>query len=93
MILENIEVESFRNLPATTYPLGKRITVIGGHNGTGKSTLLGLIAQPFGMAIKDIWGYSLSAKFETKFKLSMQYDKYEAGNRYKYYINTLYRLD
>jgi predicted ATP-dependent endonuclease of OLD family len=88
MILESIEIEKFRNLPAGTYPLGKRITVIAGQNATGKSTLLGVIGQGFGADTKDIWGMQLTSKFATKFKLSIQYDSID----YKYYLNTYKEL-
>ena len=35
----------FRNLHDLTIEIADRITVIGGHNGIGKSTILGLIAN------------------------------------------------
>ena len=89
MIVESIEIVRFRGLPTGIFPLGKHLTIIAGHNATGKSSLLGLIAQPFGLTNqRDIWGNTLQSKFSDRFKLSLQYDKHTSDDRYTYYINT-----
>ncbi len=84
-VIKSLRVDKFRNLPVGEYPLGKRLTVITGQNATGKSTLLGMIAQPFGINEKDIWGRTLRSKFSEIFKMSPTYD---IPGDHTYYINT-----
>lgn len=54
--IENIRVKSlefsdspFRKLKELKIELGSRLTLIAGHNGIGKSTILGLLANTFGL--------------------------------------------
>lgn len=42
-------VHKFRKLSNLTIPIAPRITVIAGHNGVGKSTILALLAHPSGL--------------------------------------------
>ena len=42
-------VHKFRKLNNLTIPIAQRITVIAGHNGVGKSTILALLAHPSGL--------------------------------------------
>lgn len=93
-ILHSIEIENFRSLPKVIYLLGKKLTIISGHNATGKSTLLGLLAQPFGLeSEKDIWGTSFSSKFDQKFKLSARFDHASSEPyRDRYFIDTYAKL-
>lgn len=88
-IIKSINIEQFRELPIGEYVLGKRITIITGQNATGKSTLLGMLGQPFGVNEKDIWGKPLRSKFSEIFKFSQTYDK---PTNHKYYINTFDKL-
>lgn len=56
-------------------PLGQRITVIAGQNGTGKSTILGMLGQPFGMTeARTLFGKSCRTKFTDVFKISPEHD-------------------
>jgi AAA15 family ATPase/GTPase len=56
-------------------PLGKKITVIAGQNATCKSTLLGMIGQPFGLKNEyTIFNKPFSTKFSEIFKFSPTYD-------------------
>ena len=48
MIVDKIEIEKFRNITKQEFKLGKVITLLVGQNGVGKSSILGLIGQPFG---------------------------------------------
>lgn len=41
--------DSFRKLSNLTIDLADRLTLIAGHNGVGKSTILGLLANTFGL--------------------------------------------
>lgn len=47
VILSSIEVERFRMMSNQSFQLGEDITAIIGQNGTMKSTLLGIIGEPF----------------------------------------------
>lgn len=88
-VLQSIDVKQFRILPKKEYPLGKRITVIAGHNATGKSTLLAMLAQPFGVKDLDIWGRPLRTKINSIFKLSQKND---IPGSHLYFIKTYQKL-
>ena len=62
--IKNLHVESFRAMKDVDIPIGQRLTAIAGQNSTGKSTILGMLGQPFGMT-----GYKtiLDKSFRTKF--------------------------
>lgn len=102
MIVEKLYVEKFRKLKDLEIPLGKKITVISGQNGTLKTTLLGMIAQPFSLKNKEnplskertIDGQKFESKFKEKFKLSMEFDK-PKEHKWKLYIpnNEIYEKD
>ncbi len=47
MKLESVYIKKFRHMNELELKLGKRLTVISGQNGTGKSTILGLVGQIF----------------------------------------------
>lgn len=53
MVVSRIEVEQFRMLNNQSFELGENLTAIIGQNGTMKSTLLGMIGEPFRYRIKD----------------------------------------
>lgn len=102
MIVEKLYVEKFRKLKDLEIPLGKKITVIAGQNGTLKTTLLGMIAQPFSLKNKEnplseertIDGQKFESKFKEKFKLSMEFDR-PKEHKWKLYIpnNEIYEKD
>ncbi|EEV58535.1 conserved hypothetical protein [Enterococcus faecium Com12] len=69
-----IEIENFRLFHNQIFNLGKRITVVSGRNGTMKSTLMGLIAQPYRTDQKDIYDNFMQTKFSDVFKLSSDKD-------------------
>lgn len=77
--LRNLKVEQppFRKLKDITVPISERITVIGGHNGIGKSTLIGMIANGSGLRSaknKSYFDLSFQAVFHELFSLSETYD-------------------
>lgn len=45
MDIEKLDIENFRHIKSETIKFGKRLTVISGQNGTGKSSVLGWVAQ------------------------------------------------
>ena len=53
MIIRSLHVEKFRKLNDFRLELGKKITIISGHNGTMKSTIMGLLMQPFDVTSKS----------------------------------------
>lgn len=83
MIIKRIEIERFRAFKNVGFHLGKRITAISGRNATQKTTLLGMISQPFTISqddhplygCKTIDGYNFKSQFKEKFKISPEHDK------------------
>lgn len=75
-MLMSLYVDNFRAMKNLEIPLGSKVTAIAGQNATCKSTLLGMIGQPFGLKkAKTIFGRSFSTKFSEIFKWSRTYDK------------------
>ena len=91
MIIQSIEIEKFRAFKNASFSLGKRITAISGRNATQKTTVLGMIGQPFTISQKDhplygcqsIDGYNFRSQFKDKFKLSQIYSI--LSNIFKYF--------
>ncbi|QES87623.1 AAA family ATPase [Rhizosphaericola mali] len=82
MIIKSVEIEKFRGFQNVHFDLGKNITIIAGQNGTQKTTLLGLMTQPFTITeipeFKDerpLCGGSYRSSFIEKFRLSKKFDK------------------
>lgn len=81
MIIKSIKIEKFRAMANVELKIGKRITAIAGRNATMKTTLLGMLGQPFSIS-KDsslygehtIDGYNYRSQFKEKFKLSKKHD-------------------
>lgn len=82
MIIKSVEIEKFRAFENVSFTLGKRITAISGRNATQKTTVLGMIGQPFTISAKDhpmygcktIDGYNFRSQFKDKFKISPVHD-------------------
>ena len=73
--IKNLHVESFRAMKDVDIPIGQRLTVIAGQNSTGKSTILGMLGQPFGMTgCKTILDKSFRTKFSDIFNFSPDHD-------------------
>ena len=47
MIIKEIEIGQFRAFENVSFGLGKYITAISGRNATQKTTVLGMLGQPF----------------------------------------------
>ncbi|MBP4139791.1 ATP-binding protein [Flavobacterium cupreum] len=83
MLIKKIHVEKFRGFNNIEFELGTSITVIAGQNGTQKTTLLGLLSQPFSINDKSnpisdekpLCGGNYKSSFSEKFKLSKTFDK------------------
>lgn len=99
MIIKSIEVKKFRAMDNLNLRLGKNLTAIAGRNATMKSTLLGIIGQPFTISkghpmygCKTIDGYNFKSQFKEKFKLSNKFDhKGEHIWRLNLYNNGYYK--
>ena len=82
MVIKSIEIEKFRAFEDVSFSLGKRITAIAGRNATQKTTVLGMIGQPFSISSKEhpmygcktIDGYNFKSQFKEKFKISPKHD-------------------
>lgn len=83
MIIKNIYIKKFRGFNEVSISLGSQLTIIAGLNGTQKTTLLGLITQPFTISGDDnrlkeerpLCGGTYKSAFNEKFKLSENFDK------------------
>ena len=81
MIIKSVEIEKFRAFENASFTLGKRITAISGRNATQKTTVLGMIGQPFTISkdhpmygCKTIDGYNFRSQLKEKFKISPEHD-------------------
>ena len=82
MIIRTIQIEKFRAFEQAAFDLGKRITAISGRNATQKTTVLGMIGQPFTISSKEhpmygcktIDGYNFRSQFREKFRISPDHD-------------------
>lgn len=77
MVISSIHVEKFRAMKHEEMQIGTHLTAIAGRNATMKSTLLGMLSQPFSISKgcplhgeKTIEGYNFKSQFQEKFKLS-----------------------
>lgn len=83
MIINNIQIDRFRGFSNSSFVLGSQVTIIAGQNGTQKTTLLGMISQPFSVTDEDnpirnekpLCGGNYKSAFSDKFKLSENFDK------------------
>jgi hypothetical protein len=83
MIINRIEIQKFRGFKNVEFKLGSQLTVIAGKNGTQKTTILGMLSQPFTITddtnpLKNevpLSGGSFKSAFKEKFKLSDTFDK------------------
>ena len=82
IIPNQLNIENFRNFKNVSFKLGKKITVISGQNGVGKSNLLSLIASGSGVSKKSILGSNFQPEFYDFFNV----DKDEDFENYKLYL-------
>lgn len=95
LFVKEIYIEKFRAIENLTLPLGNKITAIAGQNGTMKTTILGMIGQPFSTRnktsplyeVRTIEGTRFDSPFKEKFKLSYpDFDK-PGGHKWKLIFN------
>ena len=75
-------LENFRNFRDVIIPLGKKITIVSGVNGVGKSNILSLIASGSGINKKS----SLGSNFQPEFLDFFNIDQSEKYQDYKIYL-------
>jgi energy-coupling factor transporter ATP-binding protein EcfA2 len=83
MIINDVHIKQFRGFNDVQFSLGKNLTVIAGQNGTQKTTVLGMLSQPFSITDKEnplfgempLCGGNYRSSFAEKFKLSEAFDK------------------
>lgn len=90
-MIKELEIKKFRNIEGETLKLGKVVTLISGQNGVGKSTLLGLIGQPFGYYNGKKWGASQQTEEKTKYDLKDIYgDPFETEFKDIFRLSSIY---
>ena len=95
MIIKSVHIKKFRGFNDVRFQLGTSLTVISGQNGTQKTTLLGIISQPFTITDKDnplygekpLCGGNYKSLFSEKFKLSDEFDL-PKGHEWTLYLNS-----
>lgn len=99
MIIHKINIKTFRAFIDVDIDFNSKVIAIAGQNGTMKSTLLGMLAQPFSLTnksnemfnFKTIDGQKFESKFQDKFKISRTKDV--VGNhRYTLTVNKEFYL-
>ncbi|MEW4922744.1 AAA family ATPase [Algibacter sp. 2305UL17-15] len=82
MKIDKISIKKFRGFENVEFEMGKHLTVISGQNGTQKTTILGMLSQPFSITGSDnpmigekpLSGGSYKSAYSDKFKLSEEFD-------------------
>ncbi|AUX12808.1 hypothetical protein C0213_04055 [Latilactobacillus sakei] len=77
-----LQINEFRKFINQDFELGNNLTVVFGRNGTLKSSLMGLIAQPFRTDARDIFNKKMETKLSDVFKFSLDKD----NTNYLYHI-------
>ena len=92
MIIKSINIKKFRGFNDVSFDLGTSLTVIAGQNGTQKTTVLGMLSQPFSITDKEhslygekpLSGGNYRSSFAEKFKLS---DAFDAPQGHEWTLN------
>lgn len=88
MKIIKLSIDRFRHINnLKSIRIGSQLTVIAGTNGTGKSSLLGLIGHMFSFPSKNIPESMIIKKFETQFSEVFRFSKeHDYDEKYKYSI-------
>ena len=89
--LQHVKVEKFRSFHDVEFEIGRKITVISGQNGVGKSNLISLIASGSGLSKKSEFGGNFQPKFYDFFYIAPE-ETYEEYSIYLRYAND-YNVD
>lgn len=81
MKITKVCIQKFRGFKNQKFEVGSLLTAIAGQNGTQKSTLLGILSQPFSLSSKHpmygekpLCGGTYRSAFSDKFRLSPKFD-------------------
>lgn len=82
MFINSVHIKKFRGFEDVSFHLGANLTAIAGQNGTQKTTLLGILSQPFTITDREnplygekpLCGGNYKSLFSEKFKLSDTFD-------------------
>jgi predicted ATPase len=90
-----LKIEKFRRFNNITIPFGNNVTLIAGQNGTSKSTLLGMLAQPFSFGV--VRGKTAGQADESSYTanyhgLKLQEDVDLTGKPFMYDCDDVFRL-
>ena len=82
--IQHVIVKQFRSFHDVEFSIGKKITVISGQNGVGKSNLISLIASGSGLSKSSDFGGNFQPKFYDFFYVSPEesYGDYSIYLRY-----------
>ncbi|WP_315437273.1 AAA family ATPase [uncultured Selenomonas sp.] len=82
--IQHVKVEEFRSFHDVEFDISRKITVISGQNGVGKSNLISLIASGSGLGKSSAFGGNFQPKFYDFFYISPEeaYDDYTIYLRY-----------
>ncbi|MFY7665764.1 ATP-dependent nuclease [Flavobacterium sp.] len=85
MKISKVSITTFRHLSNLNFDFGSTLTVIAGGNGTGKTSILGLIGHifKFGNTSHNLFNGRFETKYSSVFRFSSQHD---TGNSYHYKI-------
>ncbi len=77
MKITNLKIEKFRNFKDVDCIIGKKLTIIAGRNGTGKSALLGLIGHIFDYKgeSRTLSGQKFVTEFNKIFRFSLKHER------------------
>lgn len=98
IVLKKLGIEYFREMKGVDVSFGKKLTVISGRNGTGKSSVLGLISQF--LSFRNVHGQEdinyktlFNEEFESEFRNHIKIsDKFDTPDK-KYRINIFLEED
>lgn len=82
--IQHVKVEKFRSFHDVEFDIGRKITVISGQNGVGKSNLISLIASGSGLGKSSDFGGNFQPKFYDFFYIAPEenYEEYSIYLRY-----------
>lgn len=90
-----LKIDTFRQFRGITIPFGDHVTIIAGQNGTSKSTLLGMLAQPFSFGVvrgKTAKKIDASSYTENYHGLKLHELKDLTGKSFMYDCDDVFRL-
>jgi len=87
MVIEKLQITKFRHLENIDLKFGKRLTAIAGQNGTGKSSVLGLLGHVFTFpnTYKTLNNNPFATEYSEIFKFS--YPQYDRPKEHEYCVH------